>query len=94
MKFNREKVPLYFWRTALVLVIVIAVLLVIGTPVYFLIIKPHYEERLDEYQSFATEYSGYALVNPLEDHGALAVISFDGEKNGKGIALKEIEILD
>lgn len=83
--FNREKVSLCFWRTALVLVIVLAILLVIGVPLYFLVIKPSNEVRLDEFLPFSGEYSGYALVNPLEEQGALAAISFDGEKNGRGV---------
>lgn len=85
MKFNREKASLYFWRTALVLVIVVATLLLIGVPLYFLVIKPRNEVRLNEYLPFSAEYSGYALGNPLEEQGAMAVISFDGEKNGYGV---------
>ena len=86
-----KKISAAVWKTALIL---LTILLIGGflAGIAWLIGKPIYQKKMDEFRSFRTEYVGYALSNPLNEAGDPAMIAFHGEKNGRGIFAGDVTV--
>lgn len=90
--FDREKRSAVLRKAALIL---LTILLIGGFlfGIVWLIGKPIYQKKMDETRDFRVEFIGYALVNPTEDPGAQATISFHGEKNGWGMFAGDVTVM-